>query len=351
MNRFWIVLCIGLMLFGCKSKKTATSKKNKHKPKTEQVVTKTEKPTTTEIEIGKPTKSETRLTTQQYIDLYSSIAKTEMQLYNIPASITMAQGILESGSGNGRLAREANNHFGIKCHDWTGERIYHDDDEAQECFRKYIDAKYSYRDHSLFLTQRRRYSGLFKLRKGDYKAWAKGLKAAGYATDKKYPHKLISLIDRYHLHKLDKEVLGRTYRNPDKELYETPTTRITTKQEPESIDFANVETHIVQSGETMYSISRQYGVSVSNLQNLNGLSTTYIDVGQELLVKNTEDTEDTEETPLTSAEKTEKRIHIVKKGETLYSISKQYNITVQAIKALNTLTNNTLSIGQELHIK
>jgi flagellum-specific peptidoglycan hydrolase FlgJ len=110
--------------------------------------------------------------TSQYIEVYKDIAMKEMQIYGIPASITLAQGILESGSGRGRLAAEANNHFGIKCHDWTGDKIFHDDDERQECFRKYISAETSFRDHSEFLVYRKRYSKLFELKKSDYKRWS-----------------------------------------------------------------------------------------------------------------------------------------------------------------------------------
>ena len=133
-----------------------------------------------------------------YIDEFYEIAMREMRLYGIPASITLSQGILESGVGKGRLSVEANNHFGIKCHTgWTGKKIYHDDDEEQECFRVYKSAAYSYRDHSLFLVERSRYAGLFKLARDDYESWAKGLRKAGYATDRKYPDKLIDLIERY----------------------------------------------------------------------------------------------------------------------------------------------------------
>ena len=118
--------------------------------------------------------------------------------YGIPASITLAQGILESGAGRSALSKKSNNHFGIKCHKgWTGQRVFHDDDELQECFRKYKDPKYSFRDHSLFLTQRSRYEGLFAYKKNDYKSWAKGLRKAGYATDPKYPQKLINIIETY----------------------------------------------------------------------------------------------------------------------------------------------------------
>ncbi|NNC50497.1 MAG: LysM peptidoglycan-binding domain-containing protein [Flaviramulus sp.] len=190
-----------------------------------------------------------------------------MRLYNIPASITLAQGILESASGNGRLSVEANNHFGIKCHEWIGAKIYHDDDEKQECFRKYKDAKYSFRDHSLFLAERKRYAKLFKLKKEDYRGWARGLKAAGYATDKKYPHKLISLIERYNLDEFDKEVLGVKY-----EKFET-------------YNEANASTYTVSKGDTLYSISRKFNMTVKELQNINGLNNTTISIGQELIVK------------------------------------------------------------------
>ena len=132
-----------------------------------------------------------------YIEKYHTIAIRQQKLHGIPASIILAQGLLESGAGRGRLAVEANNHFGIKCHDWTGDRIYHDDDERNECFRKYRHASESYEDHSLFLVNRSRYRNLFQLNPTDYVAWAHGLKAAGYATDPAYAQKLISLIERY----------------------------------------------------------------------------------------------------------------------------------------------------------
>ena len=203
-------------VFSCGSKKAVATKKPSNKAKTERVVTKKPSKKTpktdenaTEVVNGVAVVINS---TEEYIALFTGIAQDEMRLYNIPASITLAQGILESNSGKGRLAVEANNHFGIKCHDWTGDKIYHDDDASQECFRKYTDSKYSYRDRSLFLTQRQRYAALFKLKKEDYKGWARELKRAGYATDTKYPDKLISLIERYNLDKYDAEVLGSTYR-------------------------------------------------------------------------------------------------------------------------------------------
>ena len=263
MKRLLILCCLVSVLVSCRSKKAIVTKKPKNN--TEQVETqnKIEKPE--EKVVTKPKVYANK--TEKYIDSYKEIAQKEMQLYNIPASITLAQGILESGSGAGTLSVKANNHFGIKCHGWTGKKIYHDDDAAQECFRKYKDAKYSFRDHSLFLSERKRYSKLFKLKKEDYKGWAKGLKAAGYATDRKYPQKLISLIERYKLYEFDKEVLGDSYTK-----YEAPVKR-------------DAITYTVVKGDTLYSISRKYDISVKELQNINGLSDNTISIGQALIVK------------------------------------------------------------------
>ena len=138
--------------------------------------------------------------TQDYINTYTKIAIEQEKQYGIPACITLAQGILESGSGRSRLATEANNHFGIKCHnDWKGKKIYKDDDKKNECFRVYDNAEQSYIDHSLFLVGKKRYAELFQLKITDYKGWAKGLKQAGYATNPKYPQLLIDIIELYDL--------------------------------------------------------------------------------------------------------------------------------------------------------
>jgi len=140
--------------------------------------------------------------TLDYIEKYKSIAVDKMQQHRIPASITLAQGILESGSGNSELTRQSNNHFGIKCYDWTGEKVYHDDDIKDDCFRKYAKAEESFEDHSKFL-KKPRYASLFELEITDYKGWAKGLKQCGYATDPKYADRLITLIETYELTKYD----------------------------------------------------------------------------------------------------------------------------------------------------
>jgi hypothetical protein len=142
-------------------------------------------------------------TNETYIEQWQDEAVRQMQMYGIPASITLAQGILESGNGVSELAQRSNNHFGIKCHaTWTGKRTYHDDDEKGECFRVYDDAKDSYEDHSHFLL-RDRYARLFELEPTDYEGWAKGLKACGYATDPSYADRLITLIEKHDLHALD----------------------------------------------------------------------------------------------------------------------------------------------------
>ena len=216
-------------------------------------------------------RTERPLTTQQKVELYlktfGPIAQREMKQYKIPASITLAQGLLESGFGEGRLAVEGNNHFGIKCHrTWQGEKIYHDDDEKGECFRVYKDAAESYRDHSLFLSERDRYAFLFRLGKRDYKAWAKGLKKAGYATDPKYPDKLIRLIERFDLAQYDK-----------KDAQEIMVQNIKTPQSNESI-------YVVQKGDTLYSIARKLKVDMNVLKRKNNLKDNTIYLGQELIL-------------------------------------------------------------------
>lgn len=206
-----------------------------------------------------------------YIDSYKEIAKDNMVKNGIPASITLGQAILESGAGTGPLSVQGNNHFGIKCHkEWTGASIRHTDDEENECFRKYDDPSHSFRDHSYFLVSRPRYANLFKLDRDDYKAWAKGLKAAGYATDPKYPDKLISLIERYQLQKYDAEVLGKDYVS-------------SIKSEP--IIYNDLSKYIVVKGDTLYSISKRFNISIEDLKKKNNLVDNALSLGQSIIVK------------------------------------------------------------------
>lgn len=264
------VILICTLCFGsCKSRKRATF--HHKKPKTERVVrtpepvkhhnTKTSEPENTPVSTSTNVPYNQRVS--NYINEYSGIAMEEMLQYGIPASITLAQGILESGAGAGELTLKANNHFGIKCHTgWQGDTVYHDDDERGECFRKYSDPKYSYRDHSLFLTQRSRYQDLFKLRKNDYKGWAKGLRKAGYATDPRYPEKLIGIIERYNLDEYDSRVLGK---------------RVEKQNNP---DETKIGTYAVKAGDTLYNISQRFNLTVETLKKYNGLTNNDISIGQ-----------------------------------------------------------------------
>lgn len=207
---------------------------------------------------------------EEYIRTFAPIAQREMRSYRIPASITLAQGLLESGFGMGELTRKTNNHFGIKCHTgWDGDYATHDDDARGECFRKYNHPMYSFRDHSIFLSSRARYGSLFSLEPDDYRGWARGLKAAGYATDRRYPHKLIELIDRYNLHRYDAEVLGKMVRR------ETPVT----------VSEGIYNTHRVQAGDTLYGLSRRYGMTVDELMKINRLNNSALSIGQLLKVR------------------------------------------------------------------
>ena len=210
-----------------------------------------------------------------YVLQYKDIAIGNMKKYGIPASIILAQGILESGAGRGDLAVDANNHFGIKCHkDWLGESVRHDDDSAQECFRKYKEASESYRDHALFLVGKNRYATLFTYEKDDYKAWAKGLRAAGYATDPNYPDKLISYIERYNLHQYDCQVTGKNYKPSDKSIVNNSNSN---SNDPSLYE--------VQKGDTLYSISKKFNILVDDLKRKNNLSDNTLSVGQRLKVK------------------------------------------------------------------
>ncbi|WP_091202397.1 glucosaminidase domain-containing protein [Flavobacterium xueshanense] len=217
-----------------------------------------------------------------YITKFKDIAMDNMKVYGIPASIVLAQGILESGAGRGDLAITANNHFGIKCHEgWNGESVKHDDDAAQECFRKYDNVSESYKDHALFLTGRSRYSKLFDFSKGDYKAWARGLKAAGYATDPKYPDKLISYIQRYKLHQYDDQVLEVDYVSKPNQIIED--LNIEPKKSKINID-KNLISYVVQKGDTLYSISKRFNLEIKELKEKNNLVENALSIGQQLKI-------------------------------------------------------------------
>jgi flagellum-specific peptidoglycan hydrolase FlgJ len=275
-----LILVFALLLTSCGGSKIVTTKK-KSSTKSYPVAKKStenplpvaksstnENPSGREILVATSKVKATTEDVKKYIEDFKETAKNNMKVHGIPASITMAQGILESGAGFGSLAKEANNHFGIKCHTgWTGESVKYDDDAEQECFRKYKDPTESYKDHSAFLSSRKRYESLFKLDKGDYESWANGLKQAGYATDTLYPSKLIGIIERYELYKIDNEVLGRNFVPKPREVIQI------------------YGEHIVEKGDTLYSLSKKYNIPVEELKSLNAITDSGISIGQKLKVK------------------------------------------------------------------
>ena len=275
---FFAVLCI-LILASCSSSRKISTKKNNNVKAVENPINKL--PSVRQLQhvkkLEKGNKSLNRYTLQ-YVKKYAPLAVLEMHKYKIPASVTLAQGILESGNGRSQLASKSNNHFGIKCHTgWKGAKVYHDDDEKGECFRKYKYVQSSYKDHSEFLSGRRRYASLFKLRKSDYKGWAKGLKKAGYATDKKYPKKLIKIIEEYKLYEFDK------FREKDLKKLKKETNKKHTKTVINSKK-STQEFYKVKKGDTLYSIARKFNTTVAIIKKVNALTTNSLSIGQQLVV-------------------------------------------------------------------
>ena len=266
-----------LVLSNCGAKKRIVKKKIRGTEITEPKPKKL--PSVNEVKITrKLAKKNPRLNkeTLAYIREYAPIAVNEMHQYKIPASITLAQGILESGKGKSQLALKSKNHFGIKCHsNWTGERVYHDDDEKGECFRKYKFVATSYNDHSLFLTQRGRYAFLFDYNIKNYKKWAYGLRKAGYATDRKYPSKLLKIIEDYHLYEFD-NIKKSTYIKKLKEANHRKSSKRSKIKR---------KRYEVEKGDTLYAISRKFSISVADLKALNNLTDNTLSLGQKLIVQ------------------------------------------------------------------
>lgn len=249
---------------------------------------------------------------ESYIKQYRDLAVEEMKKYRIPASITLAQGLLESGAGQSTLARKSNNHFGIKCgSDWRGKTVSHDDDARGECFRAYKHPKQSYEDHSKFLANRPRYASLFKLDITDYKGWARGLKKAGYATNPRYAEQLIGIIELYDLHKYDKK-------GGLKWMKENPN--------PHQTYIANGLVYIVVgAGDSWKSISKELDISQKKLRKYNDLYKGYaLQVGDILYL----------EKKNRKAGK-EHIVHVLRAGESMYSISQKYGIRLKNLYKLN----------------
>lgn len=271
----YILLIVGF-LSSCASKRTTTLSKNPS-------ASTTSKGSNSTSSERKPTST----TGLSYIDQYKNIAIAEMEKYGIPASIKLAQALLESGNGNSTLARDANNHFGIKCGGtWKGKSITKSDDNPNDCFRVYDNPEQSFKDHSQFLL-RKRYEKLFSLDKNDYRGWARGLKDAGYATNPRYPELLIDLIERYELYKYD-SAESRSEKIVREVKIETA---IEKKEETgEVVQAEKIKSpvqmiiHEVKSGNTLYSISKQYNVTVDQIKQLNNLPSENLSIGQLLVI-------------------------------------------------------------------
>jgi LysM repeat protein len=366
---------------------------------------------------------------EQYIAQYKPIAIEEMQRTGIPASITLAQGIIESSAGASPLATEANNHFGIKCHeDWSGDTYKYDDDRKNECFRKYNSAAESFKDHSEFLKNKQRYAVLFTYDPMDYHAWAKGLKSCGYATNPQYANVLIRCVEDYDLHQWDLSENDRTQwfaqinhtvsdteqeesRDGDRSLQsslekEKPEDRIMVFNDIKSVTLRKDETlndlgtsyeiglkrlmrynditsaeelhegdrvylqpkrkngdekfHSVQEGETMFDISRDHGIQLKELYIKNNMQPgTEPAIGEVLSLREARedvpriiDSIPNEPKPLVYAagEISPDKFHVVSKGDTLYSISRKYNVSVEDLKHINHLYSENLYVGERLRV-
>ena len=374
--------------------------------------------------------AQSKETVQAYVDKYKEIAMEEMQRTGVPAAITLAQGIHESGAGTSDLVLKSNNHFGIKCKtEWEGEKVYHDDDARGECFRKYDDPAVSYRDHSDFLRNRPYYASLFKLDPTDYEAWAFGLKKAGYATNPKYPQILIKLIQDFNLQDYTLIAMGKkpanengvqwvkssessnTAANSDlpaapKVIYPEGVFKINKTKvvfiakgtsylkaaEDNDVSLAKLlefndlkdgdvakedgllflnrkrktgehEFHTVLPGETLYSIAQTEGIRLGSLLQYNLLTPgAQPAIGERLNLSYAAPTAPklASEKPKAAfaSYKTEGQLttetasitHVVEPKETVYSIAKKYNVSVDDVKAWNRLETNDLKIGQRIRI-
>lgn len=270
---------------------------------------------------------EYRMSRNEYIEKYKDQAIREMLHSGVPASITLAQGILESGDGNSPLARYAKNHFGIKCHKgWKGETFIMDDDESNECFRKYYSVYESFRDHSEFLSGRSRYASLFTLKTTDYKGWARGLKKAGYATNPKYANILIRIIETYDLSKYDK-----VNKMPKQEMVSGIPTENKIEVADRTIDLQNnIKYIVVKSDDSFYKIANDLNMGLWQLYKYNDLEKgDNIEPGQILYLQ-------------PKRGKGTKEEHVTRKGDTMWQISQKYGIRLQKL-----YKRNAMEIGAE----
>ena len=294
-----------------------------------------------------------KMTKEEYIELYKEIAIEEMHTFGIPASITLSQGILESASGNSELAKTANNHFGIKCHKgWAGKTFHMDDDKKNECFRRYKNPYNSFKDHSKFLSSRDRYASLFDLEITDYKAWAYGLKKAGYATNPKYPQLLINIIEEFELNKYDKlydkNLANRHRPKVKKEVRDRKRSSPDEDFKPVAIGAANRQMYTnngikliyARKGDTFYKIAQDFNIYTWQVRQYNDLKKNdKINEGQVIYIE-------------AKKKKGNKAYHTVSAGETLYDISQKYGIKLKKLCKNNTLKKSaTLYPDQQIKLR
>lgn len=288
------------------------------------------------------------ISAKDYIALWSDEAVHQMIEHGIPASITLAQGLLESGNGNSRLAKEANNHFGIKCHnDWTGDKIFEDDETNNECFRKYKSAKESFEDHSSFL-KRKRYESLFTLKPDDYKGWAHGLKECGYATNPKYPQLLINLIEQYALHELDKEGIrllkNRSHyprtnsnsakKNDDQKVITLSTGRVI------SLSQNRIKFILAKALDTPESLAKELDMASWQIKKYNDVGSDHSFKEGDIVYLQPK------------RNKGREAVYIVKKGDTLRSISQTTGVKLSKIFKRNALSESSIiTVGQKIKLK
>lgn len=262
---------------------------------------------------------------KEYIEKYSSLAVKQMHQYKIPASITLAQGILESNNGNSRLATKANNHFGIKCHGWEGKKIFADDDKKNECFRNYKNVLESFVDHSLFLNKYSRYEFLFDYKITDYKSWAKGLKKAGYATNNKYPELLIKIIEENKLYQFDSKKIDKNLISSKRNIY----------MHPNKIKYV-----ISKNQETYKTIAKSLNIKLKQILKYNDDNNqSVLNVGTKVFIQ-------------PKRNRSKQRIHVVNNGEDLRTISQIYGVKMKSLKKRNQLIlKNSLNNGDKLRLR
>ncbi len=307
-------------------------------------------------------------TTEQYISKYKDIAIREMLSSGIPASITLAQGILESQNGNSRLAVKANNHFGIKCHSsWNGKKIYKDDDKKHECFRHYKNAEQSFIDHTNFIKNGRRYQFLFDYKTTDYKSWAKGLKKAGYATNPKYPQLLINLIEKYNLSQYDKNIktlnnnlLADNANNKSKKKRKKNKRKKRKNKKTKGKHLGDVDNFtfnpfgrdikttnrvdyiIAKQGDTFFKLSKEFDMMNWEIHKYNDLpKNAILKKGQKIYLK-----------PKRNKAERGNETYIVKKGDTMYSISQKFAVKLKKLYRKNNMKiGDEISVGQKLWLR